>query len=276
MSSPRIGFKRMLVGLPQGMANPASVEAAVDLAEFLQIELLATFVADASLLELAGLTAARELRTLDQEWQPLELARISRDLKSAAGVARRRFADSVKSRTIKTSFDVVAQAQMVASRIRADDIVAIIEPSHPGETITRQCTGLLDAAFASAGAVLVVPTRIARTTGPIMVTASDPEEPSIRAALAVAAALKERLIVVTPPGTRLPIEVLAEAEQLGVLVEHIASGGLRAEASLAVPALARLQERLRIVTRDVLTDWSPRLFSSLQGIPLLVIEPGRA
>ena len=165
---------------------------------------------------------------------------------------------------------------MVASLIRSDDIVAIIEPSHPGETVTRQFTGLLDAAFASAGAVLVVPTRIARTTGPIMVTASDPEEPSIRAALAVAAALNERLIVVTPPGTRLPIEVLAEAEQLGVLVEHIASSGLRAEASLAVPALARLQERLRIVTRDVLTDWSPRLFSSLQGIPLLVIEPGRA
>jgi len=64
MTSPRIGFKRMVVGLPQSMANRAAVETALDLAEFLNIELLATFVADPTLPTLAGLSGARELRAL--------------------------------------------------------------------------------------------------------------------------------------------------------------------------------------------------------------------
>ena len=42
----RRGSKRMVVGLPQGLANRAAVEAAVQLAELLRIELLATFIAD--------------------------------------------------------------------------------------------------------------------------------------------------------------------------------------------------------------------------------------
>ncbi len=276
MNGARLGFKRMVLGLPQGLANQAAVDAAADLAEFLQIELLATFVADSTLRTLAGLSAARELRALDQGWQAIDVAQITRDIDRATSLARRRFAESVRSRAIKTSFDVITGAEVMASLIRADDIVAIIEPTHPGERITWQFTGLLEAAFAMAGAVLVVPRRIARTTGPIVTVAADSEDPGIRAALEIAAALNERVVVVTAAGTRLPIKILADAERLGVQVEHIAGSGLPADASSLAPASARLQERLRVLTRGVLTDDFPRLFSSLQGIPLLVIEPGRA
>lgn len=276
MNGARMGFKRMVVGLPQGLANQAAVDMAADLAEFLHIELLATFIADSALNALAGLSGARELRTLDQGWQPINVAQIMRDIDRAAILAHWRFAASVRSRAIKTSFDVVTGAEVLASLIRADDIVAIIEPTHPGERITRQFTGLLEAAFAMAGAVLVVPRRIVRTAGPIVTVASNSEDPGIRAAMEIAAAVKERLVVVTGAGMRLPIKVLAEAERLGVQVEHIAGSGLPADASLPAPASARLQERLRVLSRGVLTDDAHRLFSSLQGIPLLVIEPGRA
>ena len=166
MSGAGIGFRRMVLGLPQGSVNRAAVDAAADLAEFLNIELLATYVADPTLPALAGLSGARELRTLGQGWQPIDRAQITCDIDRAVSVARRRFAESVSSRSIKTSFDVLTGAEAIASLIRFDDIVAVLEPAHPGETITRQFTGLLEAAFEMAAPVLVVPRRIARTTGP--------------------------------------------------------------------------------------------------------------
>jgi len=275
MSSRRRRFERMVVGLPQGMGNQPAVEAAADLAEFLHIELLATFVADATLCALAELPV-RELRTLDQGWQAIDVAQITRDIDHATAGARRRFAESVKSRTIKTSFDVISGAQVMASLIRADDIVAIIEPTHPGERITRQFTGLLDAVFETAAAILVVPRRIARTSGPIMAVASGAEDASIRVALEIAAALNERLIVLTWPGALLSPEILADAEQLGVQVEQIAAGGAAANAPAPAPLSSRSKERLRVVTRSRRSDDAHRLFSTLHGVPLLVIEPEQA
>ena len=275
MSGAGIGFQAHGARSAQGSVNRAAVDAAADLAEFLNIELLATFLADPTLPALAGLSGARELRTLGQGWQPLDPAQITRDIDRGASVARRRFAESVRSRAIKTSFDVLTGAEAIASLIRFDDIVAVLEPEHPGETITRQFTGLLEAAFETAGAVLAVPRRIARTTGPIVTVASDLNEPSIRAALEIAAALKERLIIVTAAGMLPPIKVLADAEQLGVQIEHIVGSGTSADAS-SLAASATFRERLRVLTRSVLTDDAARLFSSLQGIPLLLIEPGRA
>jgi len=266
MNGAEMGFKRVVVGLPQGLADQAAVEAAADLAEFLRIELLATFIADSSLHTLAALSGARELRAFDQQWQAIDAAQITREIDRATGLARQRFAESVGARAIKTSFDVIAGAEVMASLIRADDIVAVIEPGHPGERITQQFTGLLEAALATAGAVLAIPRRIARTAGPIVTIASDSEDPSIRTALQIAAAFKERLIVTTTADARLPVELLADANRLGVAVEHI-SGTLPG---------ARLQERMRVLTRGALTDKGIALFSSLQGIPLLLIDRDRA
>lgn len=273
MNGDRTKWKRMVVGLPQSPAEQAAVDVAAHLAEFLQIELLATFIADATLHTLAELSGARELRTLGQGWHAIDTAQIERDIARAASLARERFAETVGTRAVKASFDVIAGAELIASRIRADDIVAVIEPEHPGERITQQFTELLAAAFALAGAVLVVPRRIARTSGPIVALAAAAEDPCIRAALQIAAALKERLIVVTTADIRLPMEVLADAERLGVTVALIA-GGLAADAWSQLPGL-RLQERLRVLGRDALTDDVGALFASLQGIPLLVVDHGR-
>jgi len=267
MSSSGSGFKRMVVGLPHGSAGRAAVDAAVDLAEFLNIELLATFIADAALPALAGLSAVRELRALEEGWQAIDSAQITRDIDRAIGAARQYFAESIKGRSIKTGFDVLTDAEAIATLIRSDDIVAIIEPGHPGERITRQFTGLLEAAFEAAGAVLALPTRIARTRGPIVVIASDSQDAGIRTALDIAAALKEPLIVVTAADAALPTGLLAEAQQLGVRVELT-------DASLLTAG--RLHERLRVLTRSALTESTTQLFSSLQGVPLLVIEAGRA
>lgn len=276
MTGPTHGFKRMVVGLPQSMINQAAVDAAADLAEFLNIELLATFVADASLHALAGFPSARELRILEREWQTINLAQISRDIEQATSTARRRFAEAVRRRAIKTNFDVIAGAEMMASLIRADDIVAIIEPSHPAERITRQFAGLLDAALETAGAVLILPQRLARTVGPVMAIADGPADASIGIALEIAVALKEDVVVVTERGTSLPAEFLARARDLGVHVEQIRAEGSIAEAAMSsAPPLSQAKERLRVVTRGQVPDDAARLFAGLHGVPLLVVEPDR-
>jgi hypothetical protein len=268
MSSRR--FTRMVVGLPQGMGNASAMQAAADLAEYLQIELLAAFIADAALLNLAGFPAMRELRILDQQWQPLELARIAGELEDAAEVARKRFDDSVGSRALKASFDVLRSADVIPSLIQAGDILTIIEPSHPGESITWQFTALMDAALEAAAAILFVPRRIAHTSGPIMALADGPQDPTIRAALEVAAALKENLIVVAPPGAPLSAETMAEAKQRGVAVQELVANASGADATL-LPASSRAGERLRVIARQLLGD-GQRLFSMLYGVPLLMIN----
>jgi len=274
MTGARLGWKRMVVGLPQSPAEQAAVDVAAHLAEFLQIELLATFIADAALQTLAELSGARELRTLGQGWHAIDTAQIERDIERAASLARERFAETVGTRAVKASFDVIADAGLIASRIRADDIVAVIEPAHPGERITQQFTKLVEAAFGTAGAVLVVPRRIARTSGPIVALATGAEDLSIRAALEIAAALKERLTVVTAADIALPIEVLADAERFDVIVEQIAGSELAGDAWSRLPGL-RLQERLRVLSGGALTGDVGALFASLRGIPLLVVDHGR-
>jgi len=271
MSSRR--FERIVLGLPQGAGARPAVEAAANLAEFLRIELIGAFVADARLQALTGLPG-RELRMLDLQWQPIDFERMSRELEHAAAIARARFAEIAGGRAIKTSFDVISGVHVMGSLIRAHDIVAIVEPARPGESITQQFSGLLDAASQAAAAVLVVPKRILCTSGPVLAVAESREHTSLRVALEIAAALKERLFIATGSSSLLPPEILAEAGELGVRVDQIAAGGAEAGALVGL-APARLKERLRVISRSRLPSDLNRLFAGLHGVPLLVVEPDR-
>ncbi len=77
MSSP-LGFKRMVIGLPQSLTDQAAVSAIADLAEFLNMELLAALIADSSLNAIAGSSSARELRIPDHGWQPIDWPQMTR------------------------------------------------------------------------------------------------------------------------------------------------------------------------------------------------------
>ena len=274
MSNHRTGFRRMVISLPQNIGNEVAIDAAAELAEVLNLELLANFIADSTLHELAGFPL-RELRLPGEGWQTIDLAEITREMDRAAGIARRLFAAAVGRRAIKTSFDVVPGAEVTASHISAGDIVAIIEPAHPGERITRQFAGLLDAALATAGGILIVPRRIVRSAGPVVALATGAADPGIGPALEITAALKERLILAMPAPAPLAADVVSEARQLGVQIDQVKEGGLIGLFGLT-PALTGAKERLRVLTHGRVPQDAYRLFSMLHGVPLLVIEPGRA
>jgi len=275
MSGPDLRYKRMVVGVPQSMPNLPALQSAASLAEFLHIELLAALVGDAGLLELAAASAARELDMLGQQWRTIDPAQLSRDVESAVQLARRGFAESVSRYNVRSTLDIVTGADAMASLVRADDIVAVIEPHHPGERITRQFTALLDAAFGTEAAVLAVPHRVTRTAGPVLALAAGPDDPSIRIALEIAAALKERLIAATRAGARLPQDIIDAAQRLGVPLEQIAAGGSLSGVSGLAPSLTRTRERLRVTTRSALSADIARLFADLHGVPLLVTGSDR-
>jgi hypothetical protein len=221
MNEARSPWKRLVIGLAPGLADRAGIDTAVQLAEALNIDLLATFIADASVPALAAMPGLRELRALEQEWQLLDPARLSRDIEHAIDFARRRFAESVGGHTIKTGFDVLSGAESIRSIVGLGDILAVIEPAHPAERIARQFTGLLEVAFEVAGAILFIPRRITQKTGPIVTDALSSKHPEIRIALEIAAAWKERLIVVDSSDAGLPTELPAQAKRLGIEIGRV-------------------------------------------------------
>jgi hypothetical protein len=91
---------------------------------------------------------------------------------------------------------------VIGSAATPNDIIVVIEPRNPADRVAQQFTQLVDAAFeTTAAAVMVVPSRIARTAGAIIAVAVDRDDPSIRSALAIAAA-EEGMIVLGPAPTK--------------------------------------------------------------------------
>jgi hypothetical protein len=274
MTTALYEFKRMVVRLPHSVTDYEGVGVAAKLAEQLQVDLVATFIEDTSLIEMAGLPFARELRALGEGWRALDVTLLLQEFERAASAARRRFEEITRSCRIETSFDVVRgpAADIIGTLVRQEGIVVIIEPRNPAERVTTQFTRLTNAAFNVAAAVMIVPSRIARTTGDIIAIATMPDDPSIRAALAIASATGERLRILSP------VADLASDPEITRLVQ---ATGVQIEAmeipkdTFNLPAFVTGQlpanERLIVMMRGA-DSLIPLSIASSRGVPVLVIN----
>jgi len=100
-------IRRILVALDTSHDSLTALEAAVDLAATLEAELLGLFVEDTSLLRLAGLAVAREMRYPFITAARLDRARMERALRAQAEQARRALAAASERRHVAWSFRVV-------------------------------------------------------------------------------------------------------------------------------------------------------------------------
>lgn len=265
-------FRRLVLGL-QPRAADATVQLAVDLAELLKLDLLGLFLEDTSLQHLAAIPFAREIRPLGGGWHPIDIDRLSRDVELAAHAIERMFTDAAKRLATPYQFEIVRGplAETLVSTSRRGDIVMIVEPMSPAERATQQFVWLMQAAFRSAAAVLIVPPRIVRSKGPVAALATGAEDPSIGAAAAIAVAAREPLAVVDIGKTTIDeARIQALAAELGLTVTHVVAGET-GRARLA-EALAPLQERLVVITRGVVTDDLASSLASRRRVPVLVIE----
>jgi hypothetical protein len=272
MNEPRADFKRMLLRLPQSTHDYAAVGAAAQLAGLLGASVVATFVQDADLVDVAALPCVRELRPLGGGWHPIEGPQLVRQLDRAAATAQRLFQDAVRAIRIEASFNVARGPveDMMASAAAADDIIVIIEPRNPAERVTQQFSRLVDAAFRASIAVMVVPSRIVRTAGPIAAVISGPDDPSIRTAVAIAAAAKERVIALGPSGSNACESIAELADAAGVRVEAGPDMQEPLDVSTLLTQLSRLNDRLLVMSRGALGDRRVPTLASLRGTPILL------
>lgn len=271
-------FKRMVLGLPHSAGDYAAVHAAADLAELLGIDLLATFIEDTGLRGLAELPGMRELQPLGAGWRPLDTAQLAKDLDSAARTARRLFVEATRTCRFEARFDVArgTAAEIIASMAHTDDILVVIEPKNPAERITQQFTALIDAALKSASAVLLMPSRVARQSGPVVAVALSLDDPSVPTALAIAAATREHLVVLGAAGRPVASPDLEEAARaIGVPLESITPSGAPIDGRSLAAALAPMRERLIVMTRGAFADVAASVVASLRAIPVLIVEPAK-
>lgn len=272
-------FKRLVLGL-QPSASSRSMRLAVDFADLLHLDLLGLLIEDTSLSKLANIPFAREIRPLGGGWHSIDPEQVSREFELASRSVQRMFTKATRHLTTSYQFDIArgSPAESIAAISHADDIVMVAEPPSPGEHVTQQFTWLIQAAFRSAAAVVLVPRQIARTKGPIVAIAASPSDPSIRVAAAIAIAAKEDLIILDTCETTIENRsIRALAAELGLAIRHVVTGStLRSHPTAFSPESLPLQERLAVVTRGAFRNGEASTIAAARRVPVLVIEPMQA
>ena len=276
MSKQPHSFKRLVLGL-QPSAPDRTVQLAVELADLLHLDLLGLFLEDTSLRDFAKIPFAREFRLLGGGWHTIDLDRLSHDFELAARSIERMFTEAAKRLTTRHQFELVRgpPVETITSISRTDDIVMIVEPQSPAERATQQFTWLLQAAFRSAGAVLLVPPHIARTKGSIVAIAASPDDLSIHDAAAIAIAAKEELVIIEAYGQSAEDARLRSlAADSGLTVKRIAAAKIELpDPSTCTQAFSQVQERLIVMTRGAFEDTVASTIVAVRRVPVLVVEP---
>ena len=276
MSRETHSFKRLVLGLQPG-AHDRTMRLAVELADLLHLDLLGLFLEDTSLRDLASIPLSREFRPLGGGWHTIDLDRLSRDFELAARSIERKFMGAAKRLLTGYQFEVARgpMAKTFASVSRTDDIVMIVEPQSPADRATQQFSWLLEAAFQSAAAVMLVPRHIVRTKGPVAAIVTSPDDPSLHVAAAFALAAKEELVIIEADGRDAEDPGIRKlAADTGLAIKRIAAAGIGlADPATCVLAFRQNQERLIVMTRGAFAEGAASAIAAARQVPVLVVEP---
>jgi hypothetical protein len=277
MTAQPTNFKRMVLRLPQNREDYAAVGMTARLAELLGLELVATFVEDTSLVEVAALSCVREFRPFAGGWQPIEVTRLAQEIERTSATARRLFKEAMRAVQTEASFNLArgSAADAIVSLATAEDIIVIIEPKNPAERVTQQFVRLVDAAFKAASAVLMMPHRLLRTVGPIVAFATTADDTSIHTAIGIAAAAQESVIVLGDLDSRARVQISELAQSSGVRLTIAPALQQPMNMATLIAGLVPLNERLVVISRSVLEDMTMAKVASVRGIPVLIVEADR-
>lgn len=265
-------FGRMVLGLPHNAQDYQAVEAATELAECLGLPCLGAFIVEPAMSGLGALTGAQELRSVTAGWQPIESESLARDIQEAVDAARRKFANVAAGLGVDSAFHLArgAAGEILASLAADNDIVAMIQPRHPADRITRQFLGFMEAAFEASSSVMLLPSRVVRKQGPIAVVATGSgDDSAIDAATHMARATGESLLVINASGEPMQPPQLAAERQVSSRVVSLPWRGLPVGEQIAT-GLAGVQERLIVARRAILDGAQSRAVADRRGVPVFV------
>ena len=243
-------YRRAVLGLGTGSVDRGMLRAAAEFARLLKLEMLGVFIEDRSLLGLAALPFARELRLPGHEWQTLEPQRVGDELRAAAQRAQRLFQQEIASQGLACRFEVRPgdSATLASDVAQSSDVLIIVEPVAldalaPGSEPARR------AALASAAAVLLLPRSGMPRGGPVAAVAAGPSDPCFALASRIAAAAGERAIAI-------PGESASTATLLASLQRVL---GPPRERLLILPRRATMNEEM------------PQEIAAQRKVPVLVV-----
>jgi hypothetical protein len=167
MAAPLL-YARLVASFPADVA-PAAVDAVIALARALGAPLHAVLLEDLAALALADRPSARAFDPRSAGWREVTRS----DLEQALELA-----NAVLTRRLEAARGAGVQAQVAVARggpgaalggyAEVGDLLVVTEPAEPMARWTQPFAGVLAAALASAAALLYLPHRGERGTGPIV------------------------------------------------------------------------------------------------------------
>jgi hypothetical protein len=253
-------FRRLVLELGHGAAEPETLREAAAFAQLMGAELHALFVEDETLLHASAFPFAREINPLSYQWSKLEPGRLEAELKAAVAQARKHIEAVAHAAGVRRSFEVRRGdlALHVTDICVASDILVVSPPRRMGSGAAQAFRRLHETACQSVASVLFLPPSTGREHGAIVAVAASATDPHLDLARGIALQAREQLVVLAP-------NAIASEPTFRILP----GGGVQD----VVAALGDLRERLIVMTRvDPLGDLASAL-AAARGVPVLMTEP---
>jgi hypothetical protein len=265
---------RVVLGLCHATVDAASMQAVAELARLLSLGLHGLFVEDESLLAMAALPFAREIRLTTHTWSPLTADALEAEMREAALRAQHLLDSAAKTTGIACAFEVVRgdPASRMAAACRSGDILVIAEQTSPGPPDPRGAWPLPEAVEPGCS-ILLLPARARRAHGAIAALLADAHDPALETAAGVAAATGEDLVMLLAEGTARDAaqDAVARARAAGLLHQRITARNIHGGSTKDwLDALAELHERLVVLTRATPLAAAAARIAAARGVPVLL------
>lgn len=206
-----------------GTVDRPALRAAAEFACLLRLEMLGVFIENPSLLALATLPFARELRLPGYGWQSMQPQRIDDELRAIALQARELFHQEIGSRGVTGRFEVRRgnPETLTGDVARPSDILIVIEPGAT-EALTSSGELMRRAAFSSPASLLLLPRSGMPSHGPVAAVWSSESDACYALASRIAVATGEEAVAIPPQdGTSSAALLASLARTLGPRRERL-------------------------------------------------------
>ena len=256
MSDRNPRFKRVVVSVAGTLGSHGTIRFAAGLARQLELELFGLYLEDRRLLELAPLSFLREFRPLAGGWRSLDTVRLGEELETARRMAQRAFTEAAVQLRAASHFEVVSGAteQPLAALSPSGDLLVIGISAAPGFETTLATAELVNQAFRSTDAVMLLRQRIVRRAGPVAIIGDTEDDPVFLAASDIAEALGAHTV---------PVDLVKNAEKVGV------------DAAAAVLAWGSIREQMIVLPYQHGGAILAQRLAETRGVPVLIFDHER-
>lgn len=244
MTAPML--RRLVLELAHGPIDPGAMRLAAEFARDFGLDLFGVYTEDESLLRVAELPFTREIRLLTHDWHKLDPGAVVDELRSQAETVRRHLREMTDRLGVRGGFEVR----------RGDPVLCVAGVCSPADAIVVSASTtiqrpvadrLRQAAEQSPAAVLVMPNRLTRNRGPVVVVTDALDDPGVALARGFAERQHVRLLILMPePDGVAPRRDQDGRDQDGRDQDITPIAAVRTEDVLR--ALAPVRERLVVIT----------------------------